>query len=195
MTPLKKYILLSVFFGVMSYAVVAQNSNKEWQVGYFAPYISNMGGTLGYAFDLKEFGDNSNKQRISKHYLQILTQLGYFTQTNVSHNLLLNPELVYRWNKSDKRFFLTSSVGAGYLIAFQRQDGSLNLGTGKMDYRYDALNYFLPTLNLGLGVDPKKHVGFYFKATYGRKLSVQNANAAFLGLSTGLILKFNSKKK
>jgi|688.fasta_scaffold233186_1 hypothetical protein len=190
---MRRYILLSVFIGVMSNFAVAQNNNKEWQVGYFAPYISNMGGTVGYAFDLKELEDNSKEKRKRKQRLQFLTQLGYFAQTNVSRNLLLNPELVYRWNKSDKRFFLTSSVGAGYLLAFQRQDGTLNLGTGEIDYRYAALNHFLPTLNLGLGVEPKKHLGFFFKATYGRKLSVQNANAAFVGLSTGLIIKFHPK--
>jgi hypothetical protein len=190
---LKKNILFSIFIGLLSSSVLAQNNNKEWQVGYFAPYISNMGGTVGYAFDLKELGDNSKEQRKSKQRLQILTQLGYFTQTNVSQNFLLNPELVYRWNKLDKRFFLISSFGAGYLLAFQRQDGTLNLGTGEIDYRYDALYYFLPTLNFGLGVEPKKHLGFFFKATYGRKLSVQNANAAFVGLSSGLIIKFHSK--
>lgn len=82
----------------------------------------------------------------------------------------------------------------GYLLAFQRQDGSLNLGTGEIDYRYDASNYLLTTLNIGLGVAPKKHLGYYFKATHGRKLSIQNANAAFVGISTGLIVTFNSKK-
>ncbi|MFN4000346.1 hypothetical protein [Algoriphagus sp.] len=194
MNLISKFLLFFVFTYLVSSALVAQNSNKEWQVGYFAPYLSNMGGTVGYAFDLKELGDNSTEQRKSKQRLQILTQLGYFAQTNVSHNFLLNPELVYRWNKSDKRFFLTSSVGLGYLLAFQRQDGTLNLGTGKIIYRYDDLHYFLPSLNIGLGVDPKKHLGFYFKATYGRKLSIQNANAAFVGISTGLIVTFNSKK-
>lgn len=190
----KAHLVLAIFTSLATSAIVAQERNIEWQVGYFAPYISNMGGTLGYAFDLKELGDNSTEIRKSKQRLQLLTQLGYFTQINVSHNLLLNPELVYKWNKSDKRFFITSSVGVGYLHSFQKQDGTLNIGTGEIDYKYEALNYFLPSLNIGLGVDPKKHLGFYFKATYGRKLSVQNANAAFLGLSTGFILKFNSKK-
>lgn len=188
---MRKYSLLYVVIGLISSAVVAQNSHKEWQVGYFAPYISNMGGSVGYAFNLKELGKDSNEQKKSNQRLQLLTQLGYFTQNNVAHNLLFNPELVYRWNKLDKRFFLTSSVGTGYLLAFQKQNGTLNLGTGEIDYRYKTLNYFLPTLNIGLGVDPKKHIGFYFKATYGRKLSVHNTNAAFLGISTGLIIKLN----
>lgn len=163
--------MLFVLMGLMSFAVVAQNGIPAWQVGYFAPDISNVGGTVVYAFDLKALGENKRGESKSKQGLLLLSQLSYFAQTNVSHNLFFNPEMVYRWNKSDKRFFLTSSVGAGYLHSFQRQEGTLNLGTGEVDYGYAALNYFLPTLNLGLGVDPKKHSGFYFKASYGRKFS------------------------
>ena len=190
---MRRYILLSVCTCLVSLAVVAQKRNMEWQLGYIAPYLSNMGGTVGCSFDLKELGVDATEKRKTTQRLQLLTQLGYFLQTNVSQNLLLIPELVYRWNKADKRFFLTSSVGAGYLRSFQRQDGTLNLGTGEIDYRYDALNYFLPTLNVGLGVEPKKLLGFYFKATYGQKLNAQNEDNAFLGVSTGLILKFSSK--
>lgn len=193
MKSLRTYILLFVFTCLVSSSVIAQRTNFEWQVGYFAPYLSNMGGIMGCAFDLKELGVDSTEQRVSKHRLQVLTQLGYFAQANVSQNISLNPEWVYRYNKLDKRFFLFASVGTGYLLSFQSQDGLLNLGTGEIDYRYEALNYFLPTLNMGLGVDPKKRLGFYFKATYGRKLSTQNANAGFFSLSSGLILKINSK--
>lgn len=191
---MRAYILLSIFTGLVSSSVVAQKKDMEWQVGYFAPYLSNMGSIVGCAFDLKEFGVDSKEQRKSKHRPQLLTQLAYFWQTNVSQNIMLDPELVYRWNTLDKRFFLSSSVGAGYLLSFQKQDGTLNLGTGEIDYRNKALNYFLPTLNMGLGVDPKKHIGFYLKTTYGRKFSTQNANAGFFAVSTGLILKFTSKK-
>lgn len=194
MKSLRTYTLLFVFTCLVSFSVVAQKKEVEWQVGYFAPYLSNVGGTVGCAFDLKELGENSKEQRKNKQRLQLLTQLGYFAQTNVSQNILLNPELVYRWNKLDKRFFLTSSVGTAYLLTFQRQEGSLNLGTGETDYRSEVLNYFLPTLNIGFGVAPKNSLGFYFKTTYGRKLSSQNANAGFVGISTGLILKFNDKK-
>lgn len=170
---------------------MGQSTNNEWQVGYFAPYISHMGGSVGYAFDLKV----SAKREESKgqQRLRLLTQLGYFAQPNVSQSLLLNPELVYKWNKLDKRFFLTSSVGTGYLLTFQRQDGSLNLASGITEYRSEAVNYFLPNLNLGFGVDPKKHLGFYLKATYGTKLNANHANAAFFGIAAGLILKFNAK--
>ena len=172
----------------------AQLKNLELQAGYFAPYLSNIGGSLGCSFDLKEIGRKSNNQLKSNQVFQLLPQVSYFTQTNVSQNFLLNPELVYKWNKLDRRFFLTSSLGLGYLLSLQKQDGILNLGTGSIEYRYNALNYFLPTLNLGLGIDPKRHIGFFFKTSYGRKLSAQNVNSAFFGISTGLIIKFHAKQ-
>ncbi len=185
MKLLRIYILFFVF--IVSSSVVAQKRDVEWLVGYFAPYLSNVGGTVGCTFDLKELGRDSKKQK-----LQLSTQLSYFAQADVSQNLLLNSELVYRWNKQNQRFFLTYSLGAGYLLSFQRQEGTLNLGTGEIDYRNETLHYFLPTLNMGLGVAPKKCLGFYTKATYGRKLSTQNANAAFLGITIGLILKIKT---
>ena len=190
---MRSFILLSIFIGLVSLSGVAQKKNGEWQFGYFAPYLTHVGGTAAFAFDLNVLGGDSNVKSKSEHFLQISSQLGYFTQSKVSQNILLNPELVYRWKKSGKRFFLSSSVGTGYLLSFQRQDGVLNLGTGEIDYRYDALNYFLPNINLGLGLEPKKHLGFYLKATYGRKISVHNANAAFVGVSAGIILKFTLK--
>ncbi|MDP5170343.1 MAG: hypothetical protein NWR72_08850 [Bacteroidia bacterium] len=190
----KAHFILSIFTFLATNSALSQERDIEWQVAYFAPYLSNIGGSLGRTFTLKELGENAKERRKSQQRLQLLTQCSYFTQSNVSQNLVLNPELVYRLNKSDKRFFFTSSVGAGYLLAFQRQDGSLNLGTGEIDYRYDAINYFLPSLNIGLGIDPKKYLGLFIKATYGGKLSVQNTNAAFFAISTGLMLRLHSKK-
>lgn len=182
-------IFISLFLSTMK----AQDNRREWQVGYFAPYLSNIGGVAGCTFELKELGRNSEIERKGRNRLQLLTQVGYFLQTNVSQNIFLNPEFVYKWNKPDKRFFLTASVGTGYLVSFQRQQGTLSLATGETEYTYEAINYVIPSLNVGLGVEPKKLLGFYLKATYGRKVNNQNANAAFAGISTGLILRFNSK--
>lgn len=188
---MRSSVLIFVFIGLISFTAVGQSKENEWQLGYFTPYFTNLGSTVGYAFDLKV---SAKKEELkNQQRLRLLTQLGYFAQTNVSQSLLFNPELVYKWNRLDKRFFLTSSVGAGYLLSFQRNDGTLNLATGKTEYGSEAVSYFLPNLNLGFGVDPKKHLGFYFKATYGAKLSPQHANAAFFGIATGLIFKFNSK--
>ncbi len=188
----RPYILLPIFAWLMSAGLVAQTGKGEWQAGYFAPYLSHVGGMLGLALDLKEMGTPSGQGSTKR--LQLLSQLGYFTQVNVSKNILLQPDLVYKWNKQDSRFFLSAGVGAGYLLEFQRQEGTLDLASGEIDYRYKALHYFLPSLNAGLGLEPKKHFGFYLKATYGRKMAAQNAHAAFAALSAGLIFKFNSNE-
>jgi hypothetical protein len=185
-------ILIAVFILSMGHHTAAQKKAMEWQVGYFAPYVSNIGGTVGYAYEFKKWEASSSKGSKSENRIQLLTQLSYFSQLNVSSNVLLNPEIVYSWNHADKRFFLSSSIGTGYLISFQKQGGALNLATGATEYRHDTLNYFLPNINLGSGFALTKSIGFFFKATYGRKLSTENANSAFLGLTAGLILTFKS---
>lgn len=179
----------------MSYTVMAQKRTQEWQIGYFAPYITNIGGTIGHTLDIKKLGTSSIKQKKSVHRLQLLSQVSYFAQLKVSNNISLNPEIVYRWNKTDKHFFLSSSIGAGYLVSFQRQEGTVNLATGEIVYRNEAINYFLPNLNVGIGLDPKYHFGYYLKGTYGRKISPETADAAFFSISTGMIIKFYSKNK
>jgi len=175
---------------VFTHGSVAQKSLSEWQLGYFAPYISNIGGTFGYGHILLTTEGNTK----SIHRLQVLTQLSYYTQLKVSNNVLIHPELVYKWNKSDKRFFLSSSVGMGYLLNLQRKEGKLNLATGKVEYQINPINGFLPTFNVGLGVDPKSHVGFYLKASVGGEFNAERTNAVFFGLSSGLIVKFGKKK-
>lgn len=182
------FLLFFVLACFLSLKVVAQKRGIEWQVGYFTPYLSNIGGTVACAFDLKELGEHKNT-----HRLQLLTQLGYFTHLNVSKNILLNPELQYKWNKTDRRFFLSSSLGLGYLHALQRQERTVNLSTGEATFQSDVFNYVLPNINIGLGIDPKSRFGFYLKATYGKNYGVGSPNAVFFALSTGLIFKFNSK--
>lgn len=181
-------ILLFSTVILCSYAI-AQKKAIEWQVGYTAPYLVNVGGTTGVAIDINDF----NNKKYS-HRLQFLSQLGYFSQFNIAHNLLVNPEIVYKLNRTGKRLFLSSSFGFGYLLSFQKQEGTLNLASGETDYRNDIINYFLPNFNIGLGIDPKKRLGFYFKATYGIKYGPQNINSGFAGISTGLIVKLNSIK-
>lgn len=96
--------------------------------------------------------------------------------------------MVYKWNKSNRKVFLTTSIGFGYLVSFQRQEGILDLSTGKIDYHYHSLNYLLPNANIDIEINPMKRLGFYIKSTYGRKLNFNNPNISYFVLSTGLIL-------
>jgi hypothetical protein len=182
--------IISIFLSSSCTVIKAQSAHSEWQLGYYAPFISNRGVAVGYAFEVVNRKSEQNSEAKRQNQIQFLAQGSYFTQLEVSHNYLVNLEWVYKWNVTQKRFFLSTSVGTAYLLSLQRQEGILNLSTGDIDYRYQAKNYFLPNVNFGLGIDPKKHVGFYLKATYGRTWSSQNAQATFLSLSTGMIVKF-----
>ncbi len=173
----------------------AQKAPNTLQVGYFGPYFTNVGGTVGYAFTLKTWEKTSANKRSKTHSLQLLPQVGYYHQPRVSHNLLFNPEVSYQWQKRDKRFFLLAAVGTGYLLTFKKQDGIINLGTGDIDYRYKQLHSFVPNISLGFGVAPCKTISFYFKAYYGRQLRFDAVNTAFIGLSTGILIHLKYKKE
>ena len=57
-------ITLTILCFTSTVNLLAQNKNKEkgeWQAGFFTPYFSNIGGTLGFAFDIKEWEANSEK--------------------------------------------------------------------------------------------------------------------------------------
>jgi hypothetical protein len=187
-----KHIVFLIFIVSFCHRFSAQEHNTSFQLGYFAPYLTGVGGTFGCTFDLKSPKLGADGKGAWLHVLQFAPQLGYFTQLNVSHNVVINPELVYRFKKADKRFFVFSSIGTGYLWSLQRQEGTLNLGTGEMDYQNAAQNFFLPNINVGLGMEPKNAIGFFFKTTYGRKISSSLPNSAFFGLSAGIILRLKS---
>ena len=165
-----------------------------WRTGYFAPYLLNIGGTAGLSIGLKDWVGNTDK-RPGDHRIQLLTQLNYFTQLNVSNHLLINPEIEYRWNKTGKRIFLSTSIGAGYMLSFLRKEGKLNLATGEIDYRHEASSHFVPNLNFGLGLEPRKVIGCFLKATYGFKWGTSDASEGFVGLSSGIIIKPKNKRR
>lgn len=177
-------LLLSIL--LTTNTVNTKKKGSEWQIGYLAPYVTHIGGSIGYGLDL-------TKSVEKRQHLQLLTSINYFSQLQVSKHIFVNPELSYRWHTSGKRFFISTAVAPGYLISFQRKEGLLNLATGNIDYRYDVLHSFLPNLNVGLGLEPKKSIGFYIKATYGRRFNPESIQAAFMALSTGLIIKLNSE--
>ena len=192
MIVLERYILVSVLTLILFHSGLSQTRQSEWHIGYYAPYLTHVGAMAGMAFDIKAWSTLSETPKREQR-LQILTQWGYFRQIHVSDNIILNPEMVYRWNKKGDRFFVNSSIGTGYILSFQRQEGTLNLGTGESTNSYESIHYFVPTLSAGIGIDPKKYPGFYIKASFGRKLSVQNAPDAFMSLATGVIYRFTSK--
>jgi outer membrane receptor protein involved in Fe transport len=163
----------------------ARPASAQLQVGYFAPWLTNVGGTVGYAFAWKDG---------AQHQLQVLPQLSYFSQLQVSSNVMLHPELVYRRGGAERRFYWSSSVGAGYLLSLQRQDGTVDLGSGDLTHRTVSLHHFVPSVGLGLGLAPRKRLGYYLKASYGRSFRANAENAAFYGLSAGLVFQLQPQE-
>lgn len=189
-----RLILIVILALILNEKVVAQNKERLLQIGYLAPYISNLGCTIGLSNELKNWSNNSDSEQGNLHQIQISPQLSYFSQLNVAHNFFLNPEIGYKWSRFNKQFYLSTSVGTGYLLQLRRIDGVLDLATGKINYRSEAINYFLPNLNFELGFNPRKNIGFYFKTTYGRKMGFKQANSAYLALSTGILVKIKLYK-
>jgi len=171
--------------------VYAQLKVSDWQIGYFSPYISNLGCVAGVTLNLKNGEMKPEKKSISDR-MKLAAQLSYFSQLSVSNNILFNPQVLYRWQIPDKRFYLSSSIGTGYLLSIQKQEGLLNLASGEFDYRHEVINSFLPNIQLGFGAEPKRRLGFFLTFCYGSKLSLNRANEGFLCFSTGLILKLKS---
>lgn len=182
----RHYLLPLILIFHTSVSSIAQNESSNWELGVIAPYFSSFGGSIGYSFDLKQ----SEKQDVTTSYrIGLLSQVSYFAQQGVAKNVLLNPELFYKWSVIDKKMFLLSSVGMAYLLSLNRREGSLSLASGKIEYTYEGLHFWLPTINLGFGFDPKRYVGFMFKASYGYKVGLRNANESFFAISSGIILK------
>lgn len=171
----------------------AQRGSDEWQVGYYSPYVTNVGGSLGYLHGLREWQPDSLRGRRSTHRIALESQVAYFAQPGVAHNVLLNPGVEYRWQGAS-RFFLSASVSTGYLLILQRQEGSVNLASGEVTYTNRSIHSFLPSISAGCGVEPKKVLGFYFKVFYGRQIG-QEEGVGFLGLSTGLTIRMKSKSR
>jgi len=130
-----------------------------------------------------------------QHKLYINPEFAYFQYPNVQHNFLFNAELEYQYAHPTKRFTPLASVGWGYLLARQRQGGSVNLGTGDITYDVASIGYFLPTLNVGFRIRPKKTFGYYLKGFYGRKWSTQRDGSAFFGLENGIVLNLFKNPK
>lgn len=188
-----KYFFAALLACFANSQSAAQGKVANWHVGYFAPFFTNVGATAGASFDIsRTAADSVHRRQLSS--LQVLGQVSYFAQPRVSNSLFVHPELVYTWRKADQRFFLSAAVGAAYLVTQQRQEGTLNLATGELNYRYLSFNHFVPNIQLGVGIEPKSRFGFYFKVMCGRKMSATAANAAIMGVSTGVMLRFARKK-
>lgn len=171
----------------------AQKDKPAVFLGYFAPYGSQFGGKAAVSFHVKNWKKEDQTEARRTHQFYLSPQFGYFVFPSVQRNYLFNLESVYQRTRPNKRFAPTASVGLGYLLARQQQEGAVHLGTGEITYEVTSLHYFTPTIGLGFNIIPKKVIGYYLKGFYGRKITSQQENAAIFGLEGGLIFNVGYK--
>jgi hypothetical protein len=177
-----------IILALIPQLTLAQSRSFELQVGYVTPFLLHQGASLGLAMAWP--GAQAPQAGMQPtHALYWLPQVSYFRQRQVSQQILLDPGLQYRWHPKAGPFYLSASLGAGYLLSWQKQSGRLNLATGQLDHQTETQSFFVPTLGLGLGLAARKRLGFYLQAAIGQQLGANPA--AFANLAVGLSFHLN----
>ncbi|WP_421946619.1 hypothetical protein [Phaeodactylibacter xiamenensis] len=176
------FLLLMILAGT---TLQAQEQPPELHIGYFAPFGVQIGGSVAYTDVLK--------QPIGAHQWWWRAQAGYFAQPNVSDAVFLHPEVEYRRCRPGQYFYASSSIGSSLAYTLSKQEGTLNLASGTIDYQKEGSLYIIPRISLGIGVAPRKRLGGYLRASYGQQLGGDNGRQAFFSAAAGLAISMHSK--
>lgn len=189
-----KRFLVIVFLVSHMPAFAAQQEGGGFELGYFAPYFSNYGFSTAYMFGLRKQEIQPEQQIDKQRFVYFSVGLSYFVQRHVYRQALLLPEIVFARIRPTRKLSLMPSLGAGYLLSFQKQEGSLNLASGEIEYRNELTQAFLPQIAIKLSYRWRPGLGFYLKPFYGRNFRFQGPHAGFFGLSAGLSIYFLNDK-
>ncbi len=161
-------------------------------VAYFAPYSTQYGGKLGYSYTLEKW-EKVESSKIKSFYIH--PQIGVFARRSNHTSIIFNTDFGYKSRKVERKFYLATSISLGYLAQSQITSSSVNLGTGEIQNRQRQWRgYFLPTINYEFGKEVKRHLGWYFKFSLGRKISSKLENSAFFGAELGLKISLINKE-
>lgn len=163
----------------------AQEQPPELHIGYFAPFGIQIGGSVAYTDVLK--------QPIGAHQWWWRAQIGYFAQPNVSDAVFLHPEIEYRRCRPGQYFYGSFSIGSSLAYILRKQEGTLNLANGDIEYQTEDTLFIIPRISPGMGVAPRKRVGGYLRASYGQQLGGDVGRQAFFSAAAGLAFSMHSK--
>lgn len=178
-----RLIALFAFFFLGTH-LMAQKEAPLITVGYFAPYGVQIGGKLGVRLPLKTGDTMAGRKHARISTLSISPQVAHFVFPGTQRNTLLSTEFIYQIAKENKRFSPMTSFSLGYLLARQKQGGNVNLGSGDVADVIESLHYFAPTITVGFDIKPRRAIGYYMRAFYGREIG-QQANSPLFGLELG----------
>ncbi|MCP4439324.1 MAG: hypothetical protein GY810_10330 [Aureispira sp.] len=187
-----KKVALFVILLITTFKLFAQQKDKLISIGYYAPYAIQSGVKIGSFFNIKEWVKEKDvKLKFSS--LFISPQIGVFFRPRNHTSFVLNADMGYKITNSKQNFYISPSLGFGYLIANQVLSNTITLNSGDVAKRDRELrHYFLPTINFGFGNYANKKIGWYTKLSFGRKMSPTIEDATFFAFELGL--KFNLLK-
>lgn len=192
-----KNILLFLICLFIHIHLSAQQKNETipLHIGYYGAYGIQPGIKVGSVFNLKAWEIEKGDKTKSRH-LFISPQIGVFTRPRNHTSLILNTDLGYRITSGTRNFYLSPSLGFGYLMSNQVLSQTIDLGSGEtIGKDKEIRNYFLPTANIEFGGQPKNTIGWYSKFSYGRKISSAIEDSTFFALELGIILAIKQKEK
>ncbi len=186
MNILKTFV--SILFLFVHFTLCAQRDIPV-SISYYGPYAIQAGARIGASFHLKNlYQSESPKQRT----LSLQPQLGYFAQSDLNRNYIIETDLVYTRRRANRSSYLAPAIGLAYLLSTENVEGRVNLGSGQITQIKEHYHHLVPMLSLEYGKVPKRYVGYFFKVFYGRKISQQLRPVTFPGVELGL--KFSIKK-
>ena len=175
--------------------LIGQKTPVNLSTAYYAPYGVQYGFNLGVKIPFRQWPIETAMKNNRFYRLSFYPQLSYFVYPTVQRNIFLNQEWMISRHRMDKRFFSTLSIGTGYQLAWENQGGTVNLGSGDINNKREMEHQFVPTLNVGFGVDPEQKLGWYFKAFFGRRIVFNATNETYIGAELGLLFNLSKSNK
>ena len=176
-----------ILFLAFGHFLKAQSS-LPLTVGYWGELGIRSGIKVGTEINLHEWskeGKNRNKQRT----VYLAPQLGYYNWRRNYANLYLGADAGLKLQGEDRKFYQGVALGLGYLGWSQVMTINISLADGtvtSMDREWR--NHALVTLNYFLGQDINETWGWYFKASYGPRLSTTRETSGMLFFELGVKL-------
>ncbi len=195
-----KHIFSILFLTIISFSLFAQKEKREIPlvIGVYAPYTVQPGGKIGTEISFKEWKTEKTCKETTYTNVKSLfvsPQIALFVRPKNHISLLINSEVGFKYIKEKRNLYTAYSIGLGYLNAFQIVTATVDLSTGELyDRIRERQGYFLPTINLEFGKTPSKKVGWYSKVSYGRKISMNMDDSAFIAVEVGIKLHLGKKQ-
>ncbi len=181
-----KRILLGSIFLLFSSGIFAQE--LPLTISYYGPYFLQYGGNIGTSIPLKSISKEA-------HQFRLEPSIGYFERGRKQRNVNLRIQGQYFYYNDQKSWHPTGGISLSYIQSWQETGGSVNLGSGEIDYDLRTISQIAPCLNLGYRYHPSAKYNFSFQLFYGPAIDLNGPNAGFFGLEIGMSYNFNTTAK